>query len=404
MANTNGPILIIGAGVTGLAIAHGLKKHNIPCIIFERDTSLTSRSRDWNMGLHWGASHLQSLIPAETWRQIQSVQVDPHEPTKALDMLRFLNGADGVEMGAARIDYFYRLVRSKLRALLAERLDIRYGRKLCSLSYSEDGQSATARFEDGTSATGCLIVGADGAKSTVRRLAIMDERYSLPRRLPYAATWATARFTAELALHLRSFHPLYLASVHPAGRFAFFGLQDCPDPADPASWLFFFYISYPCAIEEQDAMASWPQAQLMRHIKTMANEFADPWKSAFEWLPDTHPLWFMGMTDWDPASASNAWHSHGGLVTLAGDAAHVMTYQRGQGLNHSTADAAGVVRGVSEFWQERQEQDAAIAGYEAKMKTRAGMEVRMSTANTEMVHEWEQALQSPLFKQGLDRS
>ncbi|KIW07627.1 hypothetical protein, variant [Verruconis gallopava] len=355
------------------------------------------------MGLHWGAPMLQSLISPEAWNRIQSVQVDPNVPTKAMDTLKFLNTSNGETLGAANIDYFYRLVRSKLRILLSEGIDVRYNKKLDKILYSDDGKLATAHFEDGTSATGRIIIGADGARSAVRRIAVGNDGHH-SRRIPYGATFAQARFTREQALHLRSWHPLYLGGVHPLGCFSFFGMQDGSDADAPETWLFFFYISFKLTLEEQEQMTSWTQPQLMAHIRSLAKHFADPWKSAYEWLPDDHPLWFMAITDWDPAAPGHAWDSKGGRTTLAGDAAHVMTYQRGQGLNHSINDAVKLVEAVKKFWSNDDEQAQAIAEYEAEMKNRAGTEVRMGTANTEMLHDWEKALQSPVFKKGLKKS
>lgn len=42
-------VLIIGAGIAGLALAQILRKHDIPFEIFERDNE--SRSQGWALGL-----------------------------------------------------------------------------------------------------------------------------------------------------------------------------------------------------------------------------------------------------------------------------------------------------------------------------------------------------------------
>lgn len=44
-------VLIIGAGVTGLAIAHGLQQAGIKYSIFEREEPGQLRSKEWTMGL-----------------------------------------------------------------------------------------------------------------------------------------------------------------------------------------------------------------------------------------------------------------------------------------------------------------------------------------------------------------
>jgi 2-polyprenyl-6-methoxyphenol hydroxylase-like FAD-dependent oxidoreductase len=378
-------------------------QNGIRAIVFERDAGLDVRSRDWNMGLHWGAPVLKTLLPDEGWARIQKVQVDPTVPTKALDSLAFLNSKTGEELGAAEIDNFYRLKRSKLRAMLTENVaDLKFGKKLVSIENSEDSKSITAKFEDGTSAIGMLIVGADGARSATRHIAVGTDA-AISRRIPFAATFVQASFTREQATHLRSWHSLYLAGIHPKGQFSFFGIQDATDSTKPESWVFFFYISWPCSLEEQDKTRNWTNEQRLKQAKEFAKEYADPWKSAYEWLADDHPVWYAEMSDWDPGAEDHRWNNYEGRVTLAGDAAHTMTYQRGQGLNHSISDAGKLVQAVKSILDGSKEQKDAIAEYEKEMMERAGTEVRMSTQNTGMVHDWERALQSPVMRKGLKK-
>ncbi|KAH7109417.1 hypothetical protein B0J11DRAFT_236164 [Dendryphion nanum] len=396
------PVLIVGSGTTGLALAQGLRKAGIQCTVFEKSPS-HARERDWNMGLHWGAPILQTLIPDHHWSQVQSLQVDPHVPTKPEDTLSFVQGATGETMVSFTFGPFYRLRRSKLRALLADGLDIQYNKRLSHMTYAAHGKpkSVTAHFSDGSSATGSLLVGADGARSTTRQLLLGTEKGTI-NRLPYAATFVQRRFTREQALHLRQFHPLFLASAHPDNHFAFFGMQDAADPDDPSSWTFFFYISWQSSLEEQDATKDWTEAQRLAQQKGFAKKFCDPWRSAYEWTPDDAPVWYMGLTDWDPGLDGHRWDNHGGLVTLVGDAAHPMTYQRGQGLNHSMTDA-GKLRDALTKVKEGQGAMELITAFEDEVIGRGGKEVRDCTTNTELLHDWEKVQQSPFFTKGMKK-
>lgn len=87
----------------------------IPCVVAEKYDCLDARSRDWNMGLHWGASSLKSLLPDHLWDRIQSIQVDSHTPTAERDSLNFYNAQSGEVMASIPVQYFYRLRRRKLR-------------------------------------------------------------------------------------------------------------------------------------------------------------------------------------------------------------------------------------------------------------------------------------------------
>ena len=86
---------------------------------------------------------------------------------------------------------------------------------------------------------------------------------------------------------------------------------------------------------------------------------------------------------------------------MAGDAAHTMTYQRGQGLNHSITDAAKLADAIKQFASGKTTQADAISSYEKEMIDRTGGEVRVSTVNTGMLHNWEKVQQSPVMRSGM---
>lgn len=86
---------------------------------------------------------------------------------------------------------------------------------------------------------------------------------------------------------------------------------------------------------------------------------------------------------------------------MAGDAAHAMPHQRGQGLNHSITDAAKLVDAIQQFASGKATQADAITSYEEEMISRAGGEVRTSTFNTAMLHNWEKVQQSPVMRSGM---
>ncbi|PYH48930.1 FAD-dependent oxidoreductase [Aspergillus saccharolyticus JOP 1030-1] len=392
-------VLVVGAGSTGLALAQGLNKAGIPCIVLEKHASIGGHSRDWNMGLHWGAESLKSLVPDELWEQIQLVQVDPTiSPTKD-DALNIVNGSTGENMTSIPAPFFNRLRRRKLRELLATGLDVRYNKRIQGINYSGHNHYVTARLSDESCLTAKIIIGADGARSTIRQLLLPQTGQIRP--LPYCATFVQARFDPERARFLRQFHPLYLAGINPAGLFAFFGMHDAEDPDRPETWTFFFYISWQSSYEEQEKTAGWTNAQRLTQVKTLAREFANPWKSAFEWLEDDHQVWYMVLSEFDPGAQGHRWNNHGGRITLAGDAAHAMTYQRGQGLNHSITDAAKLVEAIRDFVSGGRAQSTVISEYEEEMIARASGEVRLSTLNTRLVHDWDNVLQSPVLTSGM---
>ncbi|KAI4176179.1 MAG: hypothetical protein LQ343_001223 [Gyalolechia ehrenbergii] len=402
-------VLIIGAGCTGLSLAHGLQKAGIPYVVYERDQQDAARRRDWNMGLHWAAPALQSLVPQSLFSRIQTTQVDPHTPTKDVEKLRFINGQTGEIIGLAEIEKFYRLRRSKIRALLLEGVNVEWGKPITGISYSEDGETVTASFADGSQETGSILVGADGPHSGTRSILVGAETAKCTP-IDFAATMCFNKLPRDKALFLRSepHHPLFQCAPNPSGTFAWLGLHDAPDSSDPESWVFFHYISFPEPREQISKNKS--PADHIAHQKQLAKQYADPFKTAFEWLADdSTTAWYGKLQHWDPGDPDHHWDNKGGRVTLAGDAAHPMTFQRGQGLNHAVTDSSKLCKAIMDIWKVSQGPNAetkarCIQEYETEMIKRGSDEVRLGEMNTKMLHDWEKVMQSPVMQKGLKQA
>ncbi|KAI1776395.1 FAD/NAD(P)-binding domain-containing protein [Hypoxylon cercidicola] len=398
------PVLIIGAGCGGLALAHGLLLKGIPCKIFERDLSLSGRNRrDWGMACHWASPMLASLLGEAKWSRINEALVDPHLPIKEVEKCPLYNGKTGEQVNEMVLPNLHRILRGRLRSFIAkDTIDVNLGKTLETISYAEDGRSVTAHFADGTSETGRLLVGADGSQSRVRTLLVGPERAKL-KKLPLAATFITASFPRERALQLRSsVHPIISAIIHPDNMMGMFSILDAADKEHPENWRFSFYISWPTSLEEQaaEAAAGMGVRERLRQGKEKSRAFADPLRTAYELVPDDNEEVYYGANgNWDPSLPEHEWDNHGGLVTLVGDAAHPMTYHRGQGMNHSIADVFKLVELLASPGDRPQAE--LIGAYETEMRARGGEEVRLSEMNSLMLHNWAKVEQSPLIKRGV---
>lgn len=128
-----------------------------------------------------------------------------------------------------------------------------------------------------------------------------------------------------------------------------------------------------------------------------AEKLAEPFRSAYLAIAPTATIWCDRLAEWP----TEPWDNRGGRVTLAGDAAHPMTYHRGQGLNNAILDAAFLCRALHGHRQAGKPTVDALAVYEAEMQERGRAAVISSGENSRMVHDWEQLKQSPVFKIGL---
>ncbi|EME42766.1 hypothetical protein DOTSEDRAFT_134131 [Dothistroma septosporum NZE10] len=391
-------VLIIGAGVTGLALAQGLKKIGIPCVVYEKNEDL-EKGRDWDFGVHWGLEALKELLPQDLFDLLETTQVDPYlSPVKENYGVPLLDGSSGKLIKVLESSKCYRLRRDTLRKLLSSGLDVRYGKELAKIELTGGYRTVAARFIDGQQTTGRLLIGCDGAHSLVRSKLVGDEAAQL-QSLGFATAMCYSKHTAEHAKWLRSppFHPLHQLSIHPDGdKLAWLSIHNADDKNHPEDWTFLHYISYPTPPDH----TQWTTTQLLQHQKTLAKTFCDPWKSLYNWMPDASPdpeIYSTNFQTWDPSLPTHAWDNQYGRVTLAGSSAHPIPPlpSLSPSIHHgaSLQDALDLCHAIQTFWKSEefvvgdgiQVRCAAIKAYEVEMKERGGREVRVSEEGIRMV-------------------
>lgn len=251
---------------------------------------------------------------------------------------KILHGNTGEPLAEMTTDGvpFFRFLHSRLLVSLADGIDVRYGKTLDHFTQEKRQGSQqgviNCYFTDGTETVGCLMIGADGVKSRVRsQLFSHDPEQAALVRLPYVATFVNASFTAEQALYLRAaqLHPLGCAMPHPKNRMTMLSILDAAQAAHPETWRFIFYVGYHCSLEEQDRKTT--ASERLQEAKKMVRDdmIGDPIKSAFEWVEDdTETVYFTKLANWDPSLPEHKWNNYDGLVTLAGDAFHPMTFRK----------------------------------------------------------------------------
>ena len=353
------------------------------------------------MSIQWALPLLSDLLPSDLHQKLQTASVDPNYtfPDTGNSMPVY-NASTGEHLKSIPLAKMLRVSRQKFRALLAEGLEIQYNKSFRSLRTLEDGPSLTALFADGSSATGTLIVGADGANSIVRD-AVFTGGEGQAQHIPYGGWNLHVCYNdASTALSIRkSLSPIMAIGAHPSGYWLWLSVQDVPDPANSESWV--FQLQWTRKLEEgKEDFSHIDLAQL----KTEAAEaFAEPFKTAWTRIPDGTPLPTNKISIFQPLPIPDDLFK--GRVVLLGDAAHAMSFHRGQGLNHGNADAAKLTEMLAAVSSgQKSSAELAVLEYEGEMIKRAGEEVAISKMNTEMVHEWEKLMGSPFMQRGGDRN
>ena len=168
-------VMIIGGGIGGLALAQALRRHRIDVEVYERDTALGSRWEGYRLHINpAGARALHACLPDAGWQEFQTT-AGPGGSfgflTEQLAKLVVVEESTMYPGGAADpTANHYAADRATLRRLLSSGLDdvLHTGAEFVDYEVMSDGR-VRADFADGSTASGDLLVGADGANSRVRR-------------------------------------------------------------------------------------------------------------------------------------------------------------------------------------------------------------------------------------------
>ena len=193
------PTLICGAGVSGLCLAQGLLKAKIPSLLFERDPALNIRSQGYRFRiLGPGILALREVLLPALYAEVENTcaYLAPG-PVVHLNAIT-AEPTDGP--GGAPIDQVPPLNtdRTVMRSVLSQGLEelIEYNKEFVRYEITSSGVKVS--FSDGTQVQGCLLAGADGARSRIKRQLIPDDALlDTKGRFLFGKTAMTAEVSAS---------------------------------------------------------------------------------------------------------------------------------------------------------------------------------------------------------------
>jgi 2-polyprenyl-6-methoxyphenol hydroxylase-like FAD-dependent oxidoreductase len=371
-------IVVAGGGIGGLALAQGLVKAGVSVAVYESDPAPDFRPQAYRIHIDAvGDAALESCLPADLFALYRATSTrTPTVPAAVFFDERLVevgardNRAQSTDPQTAptAVD------RLTLRQILLARLDdvVRFGRRL--VSHEQDDDGVTARFADGSTARGDLLVSAEGIHSSVRRqllpgvdihdtgvravtgrtpLADLAER--LPERMVNSFTGVHAPGFRTLALapyQSRRPHAEAAAELAPDVR-----LAATPD-----------YLMWQVAARSEDLPLS--EARLWQagpdQLLATALRVLDGW----------HPRLRAMVEPAEPASVfalsvravlpSPPWRAS--RVTMLGDAIHAMAPIGGRGANTAVGDAAELARQLTAVDRGESELLPAVTRYESAMR------------------------------------
>ncbi|MGW6936103.1 FAD-dependent oxidoreductase [Lentzea sp. NPDC054927] len=339
-------IAVVGGGIGGLCLAHGLRKAGVDVAVYERELSRTDRLQGYRVHINpHGAAALKECLPAANWEKFERSAGSSGNGfgflTEQLKPLLVLDPEEEKHYSASRIT---------LRQVLLDGLDVQFGKRFERYEHQRDENNGaiTLHFEDGTTAEADVLVGADGIRSRVRR-----------QYLPHAGTEevGVTAVAGKLFLDDHDWIPQSLLiranSIIPTSRCGMFlAAHDGLGHTDDDGLLFDNvrpYLMWAYAARDLDVRDGL-QAEVSRRIAGWSPDLRRVVESSH---PETVSQWHIRSS-----KPIERWESTN--VTLLGDAIHAMTPMRGIGANVALRDAQLLARCIAEGGD-------AIARYEAEM-------------------------------------
>ena len=378
-------VMVIGAGTGGLALAHGLRAIGIAVRVFERDHNLTERAQGYRLTINaQGARALQSCLPKANFDHYVAASAKTSTAVSFFDhklrRLLFVEvpNTEQTDSYAARP-----ISRVALRQILAECLEdtVTFGKTFQSFEQTQGGP-IVARFEDGSSAEGDVLVGADGAASRVRRQLLPDAQ-----RMETGIVMVMGKLALDPSVRREAPSAVF------EGPTLVLGTGGCS--------MFAGAVEYPPSQgsdydREEYVMWGFSAHHDSFGLASAAGEVA---------LAGAREAVLAQMTDWSPnlrrlvegagpSSLSSfavkssvpvaPWATR--RVTLLGDALHNMTPFRGIGANTALRDAVLLRDALVSVGRGERDVLAALADYEREMIGYGFAAVRASLANMKRLH------------------
>ncbi len=387
-------VLIIGAGTGGLALAQGLKAAGVAVDVYERDHSPTDRLQGYRLSISpAGCRALKACLPEAVYAKFIASAAKPSETVTFLDhRLNRLLRIDIPREEASDVANERPIGRLALRGVLLDGLGaiVHFGKKFVGFEDAPGG-GVVARFDDGSTAAGDLIVGADGASSPVRsqllpqakrldtgivgisgKLALTSERRAaIPApilRGPTLILGAKGRFMFANAVEYdkteRDGSPEPRRTPSPCDGLRGFeperGLSGAerlaPNPEEYVMW---------AVSARREAFGTRLEALGGEALKVAALALVADWNPALRQMIEDSAAASVITFPVKTSTPVPPWPTRN--VTLLGDALHNMTPFRGVGANTALRDAAALRAALIAVDRGERELLPALAAYERDM-------------------------------------
>jgi len=381
--NENYPhVAIIGGGIGGVALAVACLHRGIPYTLYERDRNFKARSQGYGLTLQQASKAISGLGILSLEDGVISTKHVVHKIDGKVigewGMRKWV--PEKTKTGDKRSNVH--IARQSLRSALLEQLGghdaVLWNHQLVDfketesdgllLSFQVDGEVKTAKAD--------LLVGADGIRSSVRRLLIGEDIAPL-RYLGCIVILGICPLSALENLH----SPLLDSATVFQTANGNERIYIMPYSSDSVMW----QLSFPMSENEAKALSDLG-SQALKEEACRRTLWHDPIPQI---LAATQAAQISGYPVYDREILDAKWLE--GKVTLIGDAAHPMSPFKGQGANQALLDALALARGISSacgssHWKKDGIRKAVLVDYEEEMIMRSAIKVKDSADAAKFLH------------------
>ncbi len=376
-------LAIIGAGIGGVALGVACLHRGIPFTLYERDSGFDARSQGYGLTLQQASRAIEGLGVFSLDEGVISTRHVVHTTDGKViaewGVRKWLSSDAKTAPKRTNVH----IARQSLRLALLEQLGgheaVHWGHQLVGF---KEGEGVDLSFQvegEIKSAHADLVVGADGIRSSVRRLLIGEEASPLC----YLGCIVILGICPLEDIKGIDRSLLDSATVFQTAN-GNERIYMMPYSSNSVMW----QLSFPMPEKEAKALsAQGPQA--LKEEACRRCQWHDPIPQV---LAATMEAQVSGYPVYDRALLEPELLEKGAQVTLIGDAAHPMSPFKGQGANQALLDALALARGIKKGcrpmpqWREAGVRKSVLTEFESEMLERSATKVKDSAEAAQFLH------------------